>query len=158
MYWCSKEPSHWDGYFEYQHRLIETVLLSTNNICHSLDEKKENFEYTLSSRGLGIWITFSYGVVRMYLIVSSPDLCLLFFDLKSLFRDFLQELFLLFFQVECVVVEKLDSMINGIKLCHMFLHDKEASTCLKIIVNKNTSIVSKPGSWRKRFWTDQVIA
>ena len=59
-----------------------------------------------------------------------------FFDLKSLFRDFSQDLFHLFFQVECVVVEKLDSMINGIKLSHMFLHDKKASTCLKIIVNK----------------------
>ena len=47
---CIKEPSHWDGS---KNRLIETVLLSTHNICFGWKIRKLFFCYALSTKVQG---------------------------------------------------------------------------------------------------------
>ena len=50
---CSKEPSHWDGSFEYPQHMFW------------MSNKENNFQYTLLSGGL-IWCTAYYCIDSKY--------------------------------------------------------------------------------------------
>ena len=57
-----------------KNRLIETVLLSTHNICFGWEIKKKDFQYVLLSEGLIIVTNFLRGYKINLIIITFKEL------------------------------------------------------------------------------------
>ena len=62
-----------------ENRLIETVLLSTHNICFGWEIRKLNFWYALLTKGLTDDQSYGYECLRsdffFYLLIYKPSCC-----------------------------------------------------------------------------------